>query len=165
LASVEIGSVLGAHGLKGEVRVRLFHSASELLFERDEVLVVSDAGEQLVSLEAVRRTPKGLLVKLAGVDDRDAAEQVAGARLAVPRDELPALADGEYYLCDLVGSEVVTPDGPLGRVTEVRVHPSVDSIVIELPDGRTVEQILAPAWIESVKNGRVVLASTDGLIE
>jgi 16S rRNA processing protein RimM len=165
LASVEIGSVQGAHGLRGEVRVRLFWSSSELLFERDCVLLVSDAGEEERDIQELRKTPKGLLVKFEGVDDRDAAEAMKGIRLAVPREELPELEDGEYYLCDLVGSEVVTPDGPLGRVVEVRTHPSVDSIVIQLSDGRLVEQILGPQWIESVTAGRVVLSSTDGLIE
>jgi 16S rRNA processing protein RimM len=165
LASVEIGSVLGAHGLRGEVRVRLFWSASELLFDRDCVLLRSDAGEEERDIEELRRTPKGLLLKLEGVDDRDQAEALRGTRLCVPREELPALEEGEYYLCDLVGSEVVTPDGPLGRVVEVRIHPSVDAIVVQKADGSLVEQILGPQWVESVTAGKVVLTSTDGLIE
>jgi 16S rRNA processing protein RimM len=165
LSSVEIGTVLGAHGLRGEVRVRLHWSASELLFERDTVWVSLENEGQEVSVEALRKTPKALLLKLAGVDDRDAAEALRGAKIAVPRAELPELSPGEYYLCDLIGSDVVTPEGPLGRVVEVRVHPSVDAIVIQLPDGRLVEQILGAPWIESVEKGKVVLSGRDGLIE
>lgn len=145
--------------------MRLFWSASELLFDRDCVLLRSDAGEEERDIEEIRRTPKGLLVKLEGVDDRDKAEALKGMRIVVPREELPELEEGEYYLCDLVGAEVVAPEGPLGRVVEVRVHPSVDAIVIQKADGSLVEQILGPQWVESVTLGRVVLSSSDGLIE
>ncbi len=158
---VEIGTVLGPHGLRGEVRVRLHFSASELLFERDSVWV----GGEEKQIEGARGTGKGVLLKLEGVTDRDQAAGLAGSVLAVPRQELPPLDEGEFYLCDLVGAEVFTPTGSIGRVVEVRIHTSVDSIVIRLSDGRLAEQILNGPWLESVESGRIVLASTDGLIE
>lgn len=145
--------------------MHLHWRSSALLFERDSLCLTREDQSEEREIEALRRTPKGLLLKLVGVDDRDQAEALRGAKISVPRAELPELPAGEYYLCDLVGSEVVTPEGPLGKVVEVRVHPSVDAIVIQLPDGRLVEQILGEPWVESVTDGKVVLTGRDGLIE
>jgi 16S rRNA processing protein RimM len=84
----------------------------------------------------------------------------------VPRDRLPPPEQGEYYLCDLVGATVRTSSRIVGEVTEVRVHPSVDTLVIRAPDGKLFEQVIAEPWIESVdvEAKLVELSSEDGLI-
>jgi ribosomal 30S subunit maturation factor RimM len=76
------------------------------------------------------------------------------------------LAAGEYYLSDLVGAEVVAPDGVVGKVVELGLHPSVDTLIIETADGTRVEQPMVETWVKSVDTtgGRVELSSRDGLI-
>jgi 16S rRNA processing protein RimM len=164
---VEIGRVAKAHGLTGEVGVKLHWSHSEILFSVDEVLVELGGQERVIPIERARATPKGVLLKLAGVDDRTQAEALRGARILVQRSALPELGEGEYYLSDLVGFGVVAPDGEIGEVVEVRVHPSVDSAIIRAPDGRLLEQPLVDAWLEEVDlEARVLRLSTrEGLVE
>jgi 16S rRNA processing protein RimM len=167
-ALVEVGRVARAHGVRGEVRVVLHWPASDLLLELSEV-VVEPAGQpaRAVGIEAARRADRALLVKFAGVADRDAAAALRGARVLVPRATLPVPADGEFYLFDLVGARVVDPAGELGEVVEVRTHPSVDCLVIRTDSGNLVEQPLVFPWFERVDLAarRVHLSGRDGLIE
>ena len=75
--------------------------------------------------------------------------------------------EGEYYLCDLIGATVRGPDQALvGEVVEVRVHPSVDTLVVRTPEGKLLEQALTEPWIERVDpaNKLVELTAIDGLI-
>lgn len=164
---VEIGRVARAHGLRGEVSVKLYFAESELLGSLDSVRLGSADDCRELTIEAARPTPKGWLLKLRGVDDRNAAEALSGAPLWVPRSALPEPGENEYYLSDLVGARVVGPEGEIGEVIEVRIHPSVDTAVIRAPDGRTLEQPLVDAWVEEVDldAGVVRLSSTDGLVD
>jgi ribosomal 30S subunit maturation factor RimM len=70
-------------------------------------------------------------------------------------------------LADLIGSQVVGPDGEIGQVVEVRIFPTIDALVIERPDGVRVELPLNPHWVAEVnlEERRIVLSSTDGIIE
>lgn len=113
-----------------------------------------------------RRVNKGYLLRLQGIDGIDAAEGLRGLTVSVPREALPPLAEGEFYLSDLMGASVVGPDGPLGEVIEIRVHPTVDSLVIRKHDGSVVEQALVPPWVGRVDapNKLIELASLDGLV-
>lgn len=158
--------MLGPHGLRGELKVRLHWQGSTALSEVESVQLGEGALARPYQVEWARPGPHGVLVKLAGIDDRDAAASLKGAPLAVSRSALPPLEPGEYYLSDLVGAQVVGPDGPVGEVVEVRTHPSVDCLAVRLPDGRVLEQPLSAPWIEAVdtQTGRVVLSSTEGLV-
>jgi len=73
----------------------------------------------------------GLVAKLASIDDREQARQLVGADIAVHRDQLPALAEDEYYWNDLVGFGVVSRDGEeLGRVTGFMQTGANDVLVV-----------------------------------
>lgn len=166
MKTLELGRLLGPHGLRGELKVRLHWQGSTALSEVESVQLGEGALARPYQVEWARPGPHGVLVKLAGIDDRDAAASLKGAPLAVSRSALPPLEPGEYYLSDLVGAQVVGPDGPVGEVVEVRTHPSVDCLAVRLPDGRVLEQPLSAPWIEAVdtQTGRVVLSSTEGLV-
>jgi 16S rRNA processing protein RimM len=165
---IRIGRVTRAHGVSGELEVRPDWEHSDGLLEAREVVLESASGErELHVVQSSRRTPKGVLLSLASIVDRDAAEARRGFAVCVRREILPTLADGEYYLCDLVGASVDSPEGPVGRVVEVQMYPSVDAIVIEAADGARFEQPLLDEWIAHVEidQRRVALVSRDGLIE
>ena len=166
--TIRIGRVTRAHGVNGELEVRPDWEHSRSLLEAREVVLEALSGAlEAHAVRGVRQTPKGILMVLDGIGDRDAAEARRGNAVRVSRDLLPKLADGEYYLCDLVGARVDGPDGPVGVVAEIQMYPSVDSIVIEAPDGTRYEQPLLDEWIErvDVASGQVTLVSRDGLIE
>jgi 16S rRNA processing protein RimM len=159
-----------AHGLKGELRVELFFDGSDALDQVDELWLAKQAetpaGAEAYQLEEARPVPRAYLVKLAGVDERNAAEALRGLTVWVSRAALPASDESEYYLVDLLGAKVVGPEGEVGTVIEIATHPSIDALVIRTPDGKTVEQPLVPDWIArvSVAEKLVELATLEGLI-
>jgi 16S rRNA processing protein RimM len=132
-------------------------------------IVLNAKGRVLGTFEirSARPVDRAVLLSLVGVDDRDRAESLRGAMVSVARAALPPLESGEYYLCDLVGASVVSQNGLVGEVVEVRVHPSVDTLVVRAPDGALWEQPIAEPWIASVDaaNKRIELTSPDGLLE
>lgn len=168
MKTIELGYVTRPHGVRGELKVKLHFEQSNALFEVPRVLLTQGDGKPRVyEIAAARRAGKGVLLALAGVVTRDAAELLQGARIHIDRDELPVLPTDEYYLVDVVGCEVFGPAGPVGVVQAVETHPTVDSLLIATPDGRTLAQPLDEAWVESVSiaERRVVLRSLDGLID
>jgi 16S rRNA processing protein RimM len=166
--TIRMGRVTRAHGVAGELEVRPDWEHSRGLLAATEVLLESESGAlEARRVRASRQTPKGLLLRLEGIEDRDAAEARTGNVVRVARDVLPKLKDGEYYLCDLVGATVTCSEGPIGEVVEVQMYPSVDAVVIEAPDGERFEQPLLDEWIArvDVSARQIMLASRDGLIE
>lgn len=168
MKTIELGYVTRPHGIRGELKVKLHFEQSNALFEVPRVLLTQGDGKpRAYEIAAVRRAGKGVLLALAGVETRDAAEGLQSARICIDRDELPVLSTDEYYLVDVVGCEVVGPAGSVGVVQAVETHPTVDSLLIATPDGRTLTQPLDEAWVESVSiaERRVMLRSLDGLID
>jgi 16S rRNA processing protein RimM len=166
--TIRIGRVVKAHGLTGELEVRPDWPESTGLLEASQVVLEGADGQRETHVVTrSRQTPKGVLVLLAGISDRTAAEARRGYTVNVPRAALPSLEEGEYYLCDLVGLEVLGSEGSLGHVVEVQMYPSVDAIVIESATGDRSEQPLLDEWVETVdlKNRRILLKSQGGLIE
>jgi 16S rRNA processing protein RimM len=154
--------------VRGELRVRLHWPASESLLGLESVFIQArEQADREFKVERARPVPKAVLLKLQGVEDRDAAETLRDCGVAVPRDAMPEPDEGEYYLCDLLGAQVAAPSGPVGRVVEVHPYPSVDAVVIETPEGRRLTQPLSEPWLErvDVAAGRVHLSSIDGLID
>lgn len=165
---LRIGRVRRAHGLTGELEVRLDWEESDGLLQASHVyLELADGRRQQREVLRARATPKGVLVLLQGISDRTSAESCVGNIVCVPRGELPELEPGEYYLSDLVGASVTCRDGFSGRVVEVQMYPSVDALVIENGNGERFEQPLLDEWIEHVDIAaqQIVLRSRDGLIE
>lgn len=163
---LEIGRIGAPHGLKGDVHMTLHFAGSDALAPGARVCLVTEAGVREVALRSFRSHGRGWVAGFEGVADRDAALELRGARLEVERSALPPLADGEYYLVDLIGATAVGPDGPVGEVIGIAAHPTVASLELKLLDGRIAEQPLAPPWIARVDAAakRVELASLDGLV-
>lgn len=168
MSVLEFGRVGKPHGLSGELKIAAFWSESRALLDVPRVLLRFPSGEER-EFQVLRARPanKLTLLTLEGVADRTAAEALKGAIVVVEREFLPPLAAGEYYLADLIGASVVGPSGELGRVVRVVTHPTVDSIVIRLSDGREVEQPLLEPWLVGVNSEAktVELSSTEGFVE
>ena len=132
----------------------------------DVVLDFEDGSRKTFPIRAVRPVDRAVLLSLRGIEDRDAADALRGASVSVSREALPPLGSGEYYLCDLVGATVVCPEGIVGEVIDVRIHPSVDTLVVRTPDGDLLEQPLSDPWIRTVdaEGRRVELSGRGGLI-
>jgi 16S rRNA processing protein RimM len=167
MKTVEIGRVSKPHGVRGELKVVPHWDGSEALLDARELLVeLPEQAARAYQVEGARRAHRTVLIKLVGVDDRDQAAALRGARVKVAREELPKAAPGEVYLFDLIGMKLVGPSGVVGQIVQVRAHPSVDTLVVRNDDGTLFEQPFAPPWIEAVdvERGVVSISSTDGLI-
>lgn len=130
---VALAAVAGAHGIRGEVRLKLFgHGAGSLA----ALKTVQVAGNPM-RLLSVRAAGKGAVARLEGVSDRGAAEALRGSLIEIDRDSLPPLEDGEYYHADLIGLPCVDGGGkPVGTVVAVENFGAGDLLEIELPNGK-----------------------------
>ena len=123
-APVTLAVITGAHGVTGEVRLKLF--TGDLSGYR------SFNGGSL-TIKSLRNG----IARFAEVPDRNAAERLRGTELTVPRSALPPLEEGEYYHADLLGLPCVsTKDEPLGAVVAIDDFGAGDVIEIERPDKR-----------------------------
>jgi 16S rRNA processing protein RimM len=157
-AWVPLAEVARPHGVRGEVRLNLFNKDSDVLLDREEVLVrLPDGDEHEVSVEKARRADQAILMKLYSIDDRDRAGELRGALICVRRGDFPPLAEGEFYTCDVLGAKVVLADHEIGTVRDLRSYPSVDVLVVRAADeGKDYEVPLVEALVEEVD----VLAET-----
>ena len=127
---VILAAVVGAHGIAGEVRLKLFTD------DLARYPVLSGGGRTL-TLKSVRPGPNGAVARFAEVTDRTAAEALRGTQLAVPRGSLPDVGDDEYYHADLIGEAAVSTTGEaLGRIVDLVNYGAGDLIEIEQPDGK-----------------------------
>jgi 16S rRNA processing protein RimM len=149
---VTLAAVTGAHGIGGEVRIKLFAESAHSL-ARHKILW---AGERLLTLQSVKPGGGGAIARFAEIADRNTAEALRGQTLTVPRSALPPLEEGEYYHADLIGLPCAGNDGePLGTVVAVENYGAGDILEIERPDGR-LAMIPFREGIADLHDGRVV---------
>ena len=129
---IELAAVVRAHGLSGELVLKPFNPDSDLLGSLTDIVLRSPAGDlRTYEVSARRGGGDNQLLTLRGVTDRDQAEALRGSVVCVPRTTLPPLEEGEYYLVDLVGLAVRTPEGEtVGHVEDVLEYPSVEALVV-----------------------------------
>ena len=131
-----VGIIVGAHGIKGAVRIKSFTAEAADVAAYGPV--EDQAGQRRFQLRLQGAVAKGgtVTARLDGVDSRDQAEALKGVRLFLRREALPATAEDEFYYSDLVGLTAVTVDGrELGRVKGVFDFGGGDVIEIGGPDG------------------------------
>lgn len=140
---VTLAAVTGAHGVTGEVRLKLFGEGLETLSAHRSF------NDGALTLKKLRDDGKGgAIARFAELPDRTAAEKLRGTPLTVPRSALPPLADGEYYHIDLIGLAAVSETGePLGTVVAVENFGAGDILEIERPDGK---RFMVPMRAEAV---------------
>ena len=130
---IALAAVAGAHGVKGEIRLKLFSESAESL-SRYEKLYVGGAERRLLS---VRDSGKTAVGRFEGVNDRSAAEALRGSLVEVDRSALPALEEGEYYHVDLIGLPALDREGgSIGTVVSVENYGAGDLLEIELQNGK-----------------------------
>ena len=144
---VVLAVITGAHGLGGEVRLKLFGEGPDAL-----KLYKSFNGGAL-TLKSIKPVKGGAIARIAEIADRSAAERARGTELTVPRSALPPLADGEYYHHDLLGLPVFsTDDVSLGTVVLVDNFGAGDVLEIERPpvDGKPGKRFMVPMTADAV---------------
>lgn len=129
--AIEVGRILDAWGVKGWVKILPHSSAPEALFSaKSWFLQMPDAkfrpgftafsGTVSLNLDEVKPHSDSVVAKISGLDDRNAAEALRGARIFLPRSSFPAASKDEYYWVDLIGLNVVNREGvALGCVRDL----------------------------------------------
>lgn len=160
-----IGEIVKPHGVRGEVRV-LPHTDVPERFTWLETVYLGEDNPQPVVVEMARLHQKIVLVKLAGYDDRDAADSLRGNLLLVPETEAIPLEEGEYFLYQLEGLAVFSDEGDeLGVLTQVLETGANNVFVVSGAD----REILLPDIEEVIldidfENGRITVHLLPGLL-
>lgn len=166
-AWVPLAEVARPHGVRGELRLRVFNKTSDTLLGQDEVLVrLPDGEEHEVSVERARRADDAILMKLYSVDDRDRAEDLRGAMICVRRRDFDEPEPGEFYAVDVVGAEVRLRGERVGVVAEIVTYPSIEVMLVHADDAKGDWEVpLTEMYIERVDvPGRLVeLVSLDDI--
>ena len=130
---VALAAVAGAHGLKGELRLKLFADSADSLARHSRLHV----GGRDLTLKDIKGGGKTAIARFEGINDRSAAEALRGSLVEVDRDQLPPLEEGEYYHADLVGLPCVDDAGTaLGTVVAVENFGAGDLLEVERPEGK-----------------------------
>jgi len=150
---IALAAIAGAHGVKGELRVKLFSDSVRSL-SGHEKLYVGGAARRLLS---IRDGGKTAVARFDGVNDRAAAEALRGSLVEIERASLPPLEEGEYYHADLIGLAAVDGQAnPLGTVVAVENYGAGDLLEVELADGKRSLIPFRPG-IADLHEGRIVL--------
>jgi 16S rRNA processing protein RimM len=144
-----VGQIVGAHGLTGELKVEAYSDYPERFVPGATLFLGEDL--EAVNVTTVRPHKSNLLLRLDEVGDRNAAEEVRGLWLFVPEAEAAALEEGEYWIHDIIGLQVVTVEGQaIGQITDVMATGANDVYVVRPVSGlNSGRDILLPA-IEDV---------------
>ena len=145
---VTLAAITGAHGVTGEVRLKLFGEGVEALGRYRAF-----NGGALTPTKLRDDGKGGAIARFAEVADRTAAEVLRGTALTVPRSALPPLEEGEYYHADLIGLPAVSTEGEeLGACVGVENFGAGDLLEIERPDGTRflVPMLAVPDWRDSL---------------
>ena len=151
---VTLAAITGAHGVTGEVRLKLFGEGVEALSAHTRF------NDGALTLKKLRDDGKGgAIARFAELADRTAAEALRGTVRTVPRSALPPLEEGEYYHADLIGLPAVDDDGEaLGTVVAVENFGAGDILEIERPDGKRFMVPMTEAAVPAWDNARLVVA-------
>ena len=162
-----VGTIAGAFGVNGEVRLKSFTAEPEALAEYAPL--TTEDGSRSFEVQITRPVKGGFAARLSGVRSKEDADALRGTGLYAPRDRLPTLPDDEFYHTDLIGLAVFDTGGAeLGRVKAVLNHGATDLLELAMP-GQS-KTVLLPFTREAVPtvdlaSGRIVADPPEGLLE
>jgi 16S rRNA processing protein RimM len=158
-----VGEITGAHGIRGEVKLKSF--TADPLAVRNYAPLESEDGTGRFVIEELHPAKGHFVARLSGVEDRASAERLAHVRLFVARDVMPAPAADEFYHADLIGLRAVTTTGE-EIATVTAVHDFGAGAILELQrkggeaGGATIMVPFTDAFVPHVDiaAGRIVVA-------
>jgi len=168
-----VGRVLRPQGVRGEVVVEVLSDVADRFAKGSRLLAVREDredrdGQPPLSLEvaASRAHKSGAVVRFAGCEDRDRAEELRGLWLEVPRSQVPAAEAGTYYQYELLGCLCRVSGEELGRVAEV-VEDGGGLLLIVEGEGRRIPVPFVREFLREVDvaGARIELELPPGLVE
>jgi 16S rRNA processing protein RimM len=150
---VTLGKVGAVYGIKGWLKIHSFTDDQEAILDYFPWSLKLGNKIQSVEITDWRKHNNGLVVKVAGIDDRDVAQKLVGSEIFVSEEALLDLPEGEFYWRDLIGMAVVTDKGyDLGRVSDIMETGANDVLVVKanLKDGFGKKERLIPYLMDQV---------------
>ncbi|MDP6932013.1 MAG: ribosome maturation factor RimM, partial [Myxococcota bacterium] len=134
---LRFGTIVGVHGLRGELRLFLHNRTSDWLDEgREVVLLAGDGARRKARLHARPGAGKRVIGRVEGVVDREGAQLLVGCEVVLARSELPETGEDTWYHHDLVGASVRSASGKdLGVLTSITASGAVDTWIVEGDEG------------------------------
>ena len=148
-----LGKMGSAYGIRGWLKVFSSTEDAESIFDYQPWFIQRAGQWQVVELESWKRHNQDMIIKVKGIDDRDAASLLTNCEIVVDSEQLPELDNGEYYWKDLMGCQVVTTEGyEMGKVIDLMETGSNDVLVVKanLKDAFGVQERLIPFLDEQV---------------
>jgi 16S rRNA processing protein RimM len=141
---VIVGRIGGAHGLRGWLKIMSYTRPKENIFTYSPWLIhVNDTWRE-IEIEESQQRGERLLVKIPGIENPEDARVYMDCDIAITREQLPALEEGEYYWHDLIGLEVFNQDEiSLGKISKITETGANDVLVIS-KDSENKKNILIP---------------------
>ncbi len=136
---LRVGVITSTHGIRGEVKVFPTTDNPERFYDLEEVIL--DTGKEHLNLkvENVRFFKNLVIVKFEGIDNINDIEKYKGRDLLVSRENAVPLEEGEFFICDAIGSTVYEEDGKVfGTLKEVMETGANDVFIVEREDGTEV---------------------------
>jgi 16S rRNA processing protein RimM len=161
---VLVGTITGAHGIRGEVKLRSFTEDPQAIAAYSPLETAKGAK---IAIAKLRPHKDGFIAILKGVTDRNAAEALRGTELFVPRERLPEPEEDEVYVHDLIGLAVHLPDGSLlGEIVDVADYGAGDLIDVKV-EGRkdTVLIPFASQYVLEADGSKVVVDLPEGYLD
>lgn len=151
---LKAGRILAAFGIKGWVKVHSDTAPRENLLEYSPWYLWRNGQWQVAEVAEGAHHSKGIVVRLRGVEDRNAAEALAGIDIGIAEESLPELEEDEFYWQDLIGLQVVNTEGVLLGVVDHLLETGANDVMVVKPCEGSVDeaQRLVP-WVQ----GPVVL--------
>lgn len=145
---IRLAAIIGAHGVAGEVRLKLLGDGIDALRQHKSF------NEGALTLTKIRSDNKGgAVARFAEISGRNEAEKLRGTALCVTRTEFPDLAEDEFYHADLVDLEVETEDGwAIGVVTAIHNFGATDVVEIrrDPPPAKGMKSFMVPLTKQAV---------------
>ena len=153
-----VGAIVGSHGLQGSVKVKSFMVITDDIVAYGPL--TDKHGKRSFKLDLISSNKKGLVVKISGITDRTASEELRGLELYLSRDLLPDLKEGEFYYSDLVGLMVENMNGEIiGTVSMIDNYGAGEVMEVDLQGGGKVMYKMSLGVVPEIdlKNGRIVV--------
>lgn len=166
--TIVVGRIVAPHGVQGEVKMKPMVDDASFLSEADHLYLASRRGRTRYELTGSRPHKGAVLLTLAGVADRNAAEALRNFEVVVPMSWLPDLAEDEYYVAEIVGLTVEDDAGQrLGTVKQVIFTGANEVYVIE---GDRHGEFLLPAIASVIQEvdleqGKLTVKVPPGLVD
>ena len=150
----ELGQIVNTFGVKGEVKVKPFTDNVEQFKTLKTILVEKNKTTIEMKILEAQFHKEMVLLKLEGIDDMNAAEKLKGAYIKIHRKDARELEEGEYFIADIIGSDVYTDTGTyLGKVDDIYNTGAQDIYVVKDELGK---QILLPSIKDVILNIDIV---------